>query len=188
MTVRELIAPQFDPAPDRVTPNDRGKLSKRLSYALPGATDNAGAPVVAGNPPPGSTFPIGTTRVSCRATDGSGNTVSTSFDIVVKVVLCRRGTRRGDRMNGTRYGDFLCGGGGRDRIRGRGGNDLLRGDRGNDVLIPGPGKDRVAGGKDLIKARDGAKDVIACGGGVDTVIADARDVVPRNCEVVRRPS
>jgi hypothetical protein len=34
-------------------------------------------------PASGSTFPIGTTTVTCSATDGAGNTETTTFDIVV---------------------------------------------------------------------------------------------------------
>jgi hypothetical protein len=36
------------------------------------------------SPPPGSTFPIGTTTVTCTATDASGNGSSASFTVHVK--------------------------------------------------------------------------------------------------------
>jgi hypothetical protein len=35
-------------------------------------------------PPSGSTFPIGTTTVTCTATDGSGNSSSATFDVIVQ--------------------------------------------------------------------------------------------------------
>jgi hypothetical protein len=36
------------------------------------------------NPTSGSTFPIGTTIVECKATDDAGNTDTGSFDIMVE--------------------------------------------------------------------------------------------------------
>ena len=36
------------------------------------------------NPTSGSTFPIGTTTVECKATDDAGNTDTGSFDIMVE--------------------------------------------------------------------------------------------------------
>jgi HYR domain len=41
------------------------------------------APVVTCEPPSGSTFPIGTTTVTCTATDAAGNSASASFDVQV---------------------------------------------------------------------------------------------------------
>jgi hypothetical protein len=41
------------------------------------------APTVTCNPPSGSTFPVGTTVVTCTATDGCGQSVSCSFKVVV---------------------------------------------------------------------------------------------------------
>ena len=52
--------------------------------------------------------------------------------------------------------------------------DELHGDTGNDQLFPGTGRDRVWGGagNDTISARDGSRDVIDCGAGLDRVTAD----------------
>jgi hypothetical protein len=48
------------------------------------ATDAVTTPVAAAcTPPPGGTFAIGTTAVTCTATDAAGNTASRSFDVVV---------------------------------------------------------------------------------------------------------
>jgi hypothetical protein len=53
-----------------------------VTYAAT-ATDNADtSPRVQCSTPSGSTFPSGTTHVTCTATDASGNTASTSFDVV----------------------------------------------------------------------------------------------------------
>ncbi len=47
------------------------------------ATDNAPGVTKACAPPSGSTFAIGTTTVSCTATDGAVNTASKSFQVKV---------------------------------------------------------------------------------------------------------
>ena len=78
---------------------------------------------------------------------------------------------------------------GPDRLYGRGGNDVLRGLAGADLIVGGPGSDRLSGGRarDLIHARDGARDFVNCGPGRDRVVVDNVDVV-RHCEAVLRPS
>jgi hypothetical protein len=115
------------------------------------------------------------------------------------------GGPRADRLNGGAGSDAIHGRGGNDRIRGLGGNDCLFGEGGNDDVRGGPGKDAVNGGKgsdqlyggagrdtmrgglgrDRIFAIDRARDVIACGGGRDTVRADRVDRIV-GCELVRR--
>ena len=66
--------------------------------------------------------------------------------------------------------------------------DLIRGTPGADRIKGGGGPDRIIarGGKDLIRVRGGGRDRVNCGSGIDTVIADRRDRVTRNCERVRR--
>ena len=44
---------------------------------------------------------------------------------------------------------------------------------------------KAGGGNDTISARDGARDTIDCGGGIDKVTADRTDTV-QNCEYVKR--
>ncbi len=48
------------------------------------ASDDSGEVAVACDPPVGSRFPVGTTRVACSATDGAGNVASCSFEITVR--------------------------------------------------------------------------------------------------------
>ena len=55
-----------------------------------------------------------------------------------------------------------------DRLDGGGGRDVLNGGHGNDV----------------IDARDGRRDLVRCGPGIDLALVDPRDVV-RGCEIVR---
>lgn len=108
-----------------------------------------------------------------------------------------RGTPAGDRLvGGARndtllgYGgsDCLSGGPGRDGLFGDRGADLLKGGAGEDVLIGGPGRDAVRGGAgdDTVRVADGQRDVVTCGPGHDSVVADRKDVL-HGCEHVRIP-
>jgi hemolysin type calcium-binding protein len=85
-------------------------------------------------------------------------------------VCTRLGTDAADVLEGTTGPDVLCGAAGADRLTGRGGPDVFRAGAGNDVL----------------QARDGVADAVACGPGRDSVTADRRDRVNRDCERVRR--
>jgi HYR domain/Bacterial Ig domain len=57
--------------------------SSPASYTKPAAIDNCPGVSVACVPPPGSVFGVGTTSVTCTATDSSGNTASCSFPLTV---------------------------------------------------------------------------------------------------------
>lgn len=48
------------------------------------ATDNSGAVSVSCSPASGAAFPVGTTTVSCSATDATGNTAEGSFTVTVR--------------------------------------------------------------------------------------------------------
>jgi hypothetical protein len=109
---------------------------------------------------------------------------------------CLFGGEGADVLDGDGGDDTVSGGDGRDRLFGGAGNDRLlggakgdemHGDAGNDHLFPGTGRDRVRGGagNDVISARDGSRDVIDCGAGLDRVTADRRDRL-RGCERVSR--
>lgn len=75
-----------------------------------------------------------------------------------------------DRLRGTRGADLVCGLGGNDRVAGGAGNDRLFGEQGND----------------WIDSRDSGFDVVGCGRGRDTALADPGDLVGGDCESVRR--
>jgi hypothetical protein len=68
-------------------------------------------------------------------------------------------------------------------IHGGNGQDELIGGRGRDNLTGGRGSDVMRGGKrrDLIRAIDGTKDLVNCGGGLDRAKVDGIDKV-RHCE------
>jgi Ca2+-binding RTX toxin-like protein len=84
---------------------------------------------------------------------------------------CTHGGSAGpDLLRGTRSADLVCGLGGNDRVAGGAGNDRLFGEQGDD----------------LIDSRDRGFDVVGCGPGRDTALADAGDLVGVDCERVRR--
>jgi uncharacterized delta-60 repeat protein len=60
-----------------------GRRAEIVNFA-PTAGDNCSPVTVRCNPPSGSSFPIGTTPVSCSATDSSNNSASCSFTVTVK--------------------------------------------------------------------------------------------------------
>jgi Tol biopolymer transport system component len=81
--------------------------------------------------------------------------------------------------SGTSGRDRLAGGSGAELLCGLGGDDRIRGGRGRDRLFGGDGDDRIV-------SRDGAFDVVGCGPGRDTVLADRRDLVGEDCERLTR--
>lgn len=62
------------------------------------------------------------------------------------------------------------------------------GGAGDDRLYGGPGANwlNAGAGWDAIYSRDEAADVIHCGSGNDSVWADSRDRVARDCELTQR--
>jgi Ca2+-binding RTX toxin-like protein len=115
------------------------------------------------------------------------------------------GSDAGDRIDGRSDQDFIAGLGGddclfghagADQLRGAEGDDTIDGGTGNDRLNGGPGDDTLIGGRgrnryvaedgdDSIFARNGIREKIDCGPGMDRAKVDNRDRV-RNCEIVSR--
>ena len=97
----------------------------------------------------------------------------------MKPDAARRVTVLGCTSTGTRRADVLAG-----SVRA----NVVCGLAGNDRIDPGGGADAVyaGAGDDLVTSRDGARDRIVCGSGKDTVHADVRDSVARDCERVTR--
>jgi Ca2+-binding RTX toxin-like protein len=94
------------------------------------------------------------------------------------------GGRGDDRLNGGAGDDRLNGGVGDDRMNGGAGDDVLTDDRGTDRFTGGAGDDRI-NAQDR-RGRNDARDIVDCGAGDDTVIADSDDIVRSNCEHVTR--
>jgi len=55
-----------------------------LDFEVLAVDDCDPAPIIESDPPSGSTFPVGTTTVTCTATDASGNVGTCSFDVTVE--------------------------------------------------------------------------------------------------------
>jgi len=81
VVVRDPTSPTLDlPTVSPVSVD--GATTAVISYSA-GAAD-AGSPVpVSCSPASGASFPLGTTHVSCSATDGAGNTSTGGFDVTV---------------------------------------------------------------------------------------------------------
>ena len=76
-------SPPVISTPAAVTANADGADGAVVGYSASAVDDTDGAVAVSCVPPSGSTFPIGTTTVTCTATDTSGNSASGSFDVRV---------------------------------------------------------------------------------------------------------
>jgi hypothetical protein len=70
--------------PGNIVVNATGPGGARVTFTATATDDRDQAPAVVCTPPSGSTFAIGTTTVSCTATDAAGNSASTSFTVRVK--------------------------------------------------------------------------------------------------------
>jgi hypothetical protein len=84
VTVVDTTAPALSGVPaDRSVPAD-GPSGAAVTFSSPSATDVVdSSPAVACAPASGSTFAVGTTAVTCTATDDSGNTSTAGFDVTV---------------------------------------------------------------------------------------------------------
>jgi len=99
------------------------------------------------------------------------------FTITVAVLSAMfGGTVWAATINGTKKSDVLRGSAGADKLYGLVGNDKLYGLAGNDTLNGGPGNDLLVGGP--------GADTLLCGPGRDHAVADAKDKVAKDCEVV----
>lgn len=146
-----------------------------------------------------STLGVGDTLVAF-VVNGSGLTVDIENDGLpaqsvaassieqVYITLLRQGTQSYDG-SGFPGRQHVRGVAGPDTIVGGAESDNVYGGTGNDALTGGGGVDLLSGGdgNDAINARDGVADVVTCGDGSDTVVADAVDTVV-DCEAVQLPA
>lgn len=83
VTVEDHEAPTMN-CPQTVTVGtDPGQCSAVVNDYGVSATDCPGTTINC-SPPPGSTFPVGSTSVTCTATDAAGNSSSCTFNVVVE--------------------------------------------------------------------------------------------------------
>ena len=82
---RDPIAPTLLTMPGNTIAEATGPAGAWVAYATPTAIDNLDPhPAVTCVPPSGSTFPLGSTTVTCTATDTGGNSSAASFQIAVR--------------------------------------------------------------------------------------------------------
>jgi HYR domain/FG-GAP-like repeat len=84
-----------------------------VGYKPPQATDNCAVQSVVCNPPSGSTFPVGSTTVTCTATDTSNNVAQCSFTLTVGTLCLQDETNAGNVVvinAATGEYRFLCSG------------------------------------------------------------------------------
>jgi hypothetical protein len=87
VTVVDTTAPSLVGVPADITLTTNNPAGATLSYAKPGANDAVDpSPAVGCSPASGSTIPLGTTTVTCTATDASGNHRSATFSATVTLV------------------------------------------------------------------------------------------------------
>jgi hypothetical protein len=83
VTVNDCDAPSISCPANITTCADSGACSAIVNFNVTGI-DGCSTPVnVVCTPPSGSAFPVGTTTVSCSATDAAGNVSSCSFNVTV---------------------------------------------------------------------------------------------------------
>jgi hypothetical protein len=84
VTVVDTTAPNFGPLADVLASTTTSTASVVFSIPAPPDVNGVSEPVVvACTPSSGSSFPVGTTPVSCTATDASGNQASAGFNVIV---------------------------------------------------------------------------------------------------------
>jgi hypothetical protein len=95
VTVTDIQAPAITCPANLTLSTTTGLCGRVLTFATPAATDNCPGVTVAqiSGPVSGSTFPVGVTSVSFRATDAAGNTTTCAFTVTVNdlqnpVVTC----------------------------------------------------------------------------------------------------
>jgi len=82
-TCFDTVAPTITCPANITTAAAAGQTSKVMTYSAPVASDNLPGVTTSCIPASGSSFPVGTTSVSCTATDAAGNTASCNFNVTV---------------------------------------------------------------------------------------------------------
>ncbi|HJQ26094.1 MAG TPA: HYR domain-containing protein [Blastocatellia bacterium] len=115
VTVNDTQPPTIGPCPANITAkaNTINDPCKVVTYTNPPASDNCPGVTVACSPASGSCFAVGTTTVTCTATDTSGNTATCSFSVSVFNVCIQDDSNPSIVFLGnSKTGDyrFCCGG------------------------------------------------------------------------------
>lgn len=83
ITVNDKEPPMINCPADVTQANDPGQCGAIVNYPPPTVTDNCPGATAVCSPASGSFFPVGTTMVTCTATDASGNTSTCTFNVTV---------------------------------------------------------------------------------------------------------
>src|SRR5262249_40887104 len=84
VTVQDTTPPSMTGVPSNQTVTTGNASGAVVNYTTPSASDLVDGPVaVTCNPASGWTFRVGTTTVTCSATDTAGNTTTKSFTVTV---------------------------------------------------------------------------------------------------------
>lgn len=85
VTIVDTTAPAFSGVPSTITEEATGPTGAAVTFTPPTATDIVdGAVTVNCDYNSGDTFPLGTTTVTCTATDAATNSDSVTFDVIVE--------------------------------------------------------------------------------------------------------
>ena len=83
---RDFSPPFFSITPSNVTAVAApGATHAIVTFSTPAASDDVGAPSVACSPSSGSDFPLGSTTVTCTATNTEGLSATTAFTVTVSI-------------------------------------------------------------------------------------------------------
>lgn len=101
-----------------------------------------------------------------------------------------RGTVGPDKIKGTKRGDVITSFKGNDKIDGRAGGDFIKASAGDDRINGGGGFDEIKAGSgdDVVDLRDGKRDLVNCGKGIDKVKVDEVEDGVFDCEKVKEPN
>ncbi|HEX6132074.1 MAG TPA: HYR domain-containing protein, partial [Actinomycetota bacterium] len=84
VTVRDTTAPSLSGVPGNLTREATGPAGAAVTWDAPTSLDLVdGSPAVTCSPASGTTFALGTTTVTCSASDTRGNSASQSFQVTV---------------------------------------------------------------------------------------------------------
>lgn len=82
VTVNDVTPPQISNCPANITLAAGNDCTTVASWAPPTVSDNCSA-TLSSSHAPGTSFPVGTTTVTFTATDGTGNSSTCSFNVVI---------------------------------------------------------------------------------------------------------
>lgn len=165
---------------NRLTVTQDGSLVRFVETGAPGA---GSLPVTAQPPNQATSDPTPT------CTQDAANAVSCTLPAGWTVQVDLDDGNDTAQVVATTLGVKVGGGVGNDALVGGDGADTLEGGDGDDTLTGGAGADTLHGeaGDDTIHARDGVRDDVDCGDGVDAGEADVEDSANANCDFLPKP-